>query len=270
MMKTLLSVPLYLLLLDGVSSTSVLLTATATPQYFTSPNYPSNYPSNVDDTIRIISSRPDWKVAIEFTDFRLESSSSCTYDKLKIYDGEPIYSSLEGTHCGYNEPDHLFSSSNKASMVFKTDSSGQYKGFRFKYFASEDYPFEDDSVLRSTLILYICLGVFIPIGAILFLIFIVFLCYHAGKSKRTRVADMRIGQQNMRAQMINAHHVQGGHHVIPVHTISGPSAPMQQQPPMYAPPPYDTMDYSTSGVPPPFNYLDPDSSHDKNQRLFSF
>lgn len=103
-----------------------------------SPNYPNNYGPN--ETC-------EWQISvdsshnIDFTliDFDLEPSEDCSKDVLYIFDGhvEDAEKLLIKT-CGNSLPNKtkFASTSNKALVVLKTDSSEEYKGFNLNYTTS--------------------------------------------------------------------------------------------------------------------------------------
>ncbi|KAM3920451.1 embryonic protein UVS.2-like [Leptodactylus fuscus] len=101
---------------------------------FTSANYPSIYP-NKANCVWLIRT-PGGQVAIQFAAFDLQSSSSCAYDYLKIYDG-PSKSSpvlLEKT-CGSKLVPLLVSSTNQMLVEFVSDDSVAGTGFKAMYAA---------------------------------------------------------------------------------------------------------------------------------------
>ena len=77
--------------------------------------------------------RYDLKVAsgstilLTFEDFQLESHSGCDYDYVKVLnsDGKQLWKG-----CGKEMPPVLESSGNKMTIVFHSDGSGRYRGFR--------------------------------------------------------------------------------------------------------------------------------------------
>uniref|UniRef100_A0A8C5PBH1 Cubilin n=1 Tax=Leptobrachium leishanense TaxID=445787 RepID=A0A8C5PBH1_9ANUR len=71
---------------------------------------------------------------VEFNEFDLEVSASCSYsDYVAVYDGPDISSTLLGKFCGNVLPPVIRTSSNKMFVVFKTDSSGTGSGWRASY-----------------------------------------------------------------------------------------------------------------------------------------
>ncbi|XP_066598353.1 cubilin-like [Prorops nasuta] len=83
----------------------------------------------------------DWKIQlplnerikITWIDFKVESSSSCQFDSVEIFDGPSIDSPLIGRYCGTDLPPTVTSTSNVLLVRFKTDWSFEFEGFKLKY-----------------------------------------------------------------------------------------------------------------------------------------
>ena len=58
--------------------------ATAEPGRITSPDYPNNYPSNVDSCVTTIYANEDQLIQLNFEVFSIEDASSCSYDHLEV------------------------------------------------------------------------------------------------------------------------------------------------------------------------------------------
>ncbi|KAG8544589.1 hypothetical protein GDO81_022217, partial [Engystomops pustulosus] len=103
---------------------------------FTSANYPSPYPhkSNCVWLIRT----PAGQVALQFSAFDIQSSGSCAYDYIKIYDG-PSKSSpvLMDRTCGSGIElvPLMVSSSNQMLVEFVSDETVANTGFKATYTA---------------------------------------------------------------------------------------------------------------------------------------
>ena len=63
----------------------------------------------------------------------MELHVDCSYDSLKIYDGDNTTSPLIGSFCGQHSPGSILSSGNYLYMVFKSDMSGGGQGFVANY-----------------------------------------------------------------------------------------------------------------------------------------
>ncbi|XP_015260854.1 PREDICTED: cubilin-like, partial [Cyprinodon variegatus] len=72
-------------------------------------------------------------INLTFSSFDLESSSTCRYDYVKIYDGDNMNFPLVGTYCGNSIPAYFVSSGNFLTVQFVSDSSVQKQGFNATY-----------------------------------------------------------------------------------------------------------------------------------------
>ncbi len=93
---------------------------------FYDPGGPSaNYTNNLDHTLTFYPGTPGNSLKVTFTSFSLESSSSCNYDYLKIYNGPTSASPLIGTYCGTNSPGIVTANNADGALtfVFHSDAS---------------------------------------------------------------------------------------------------------------------------------------------------
>ncbi|KAH0623682.1 hypothetical protein JD844_006723 [Phrynosoma platyrhinos] len=98
---------------------------------FSTPLYPSNYPSN-SRCVWDIQVAENHQVELLFEDFVLEITSRCIFDFIEIFDGiSSTAPSLEKT-C-YKAKKLYVSSSNKMRVVFASDSSVNDRGFYAVY-----------------------------------------------------------------------------------------------------------------------------------------
>uniref|UniRef100_W5MX16 Cubilin n=1 Tax=Lepisosteus oculatus TaxID=7918 RepID=W5MX16_LEPOC len=105
------------------------------PGYVMSPNYPSNYPQNVD-CIWVITVPSGRVIQLDFEDeFYIESSArpSCLYDYLELRDGATSSADLIARLCGIQLPSTQHSTGSVMYLRFRTDSSVTHKGFKAKY-----------------------------------------------------------------------------------------------------------------------------------------
>ncbi|XP_030624670.1 LOW QUALITY PROTEIN: cubilin [Chanos chanos] len=93
-----------------------------------SPNYPGNYPDNVDCSW-VITVDANHRVMFNFTDLDIESQSSCSWDYVAIHDGTSETSPLLGQVCGTTKPDPIFSTGNVIYIRFRSDNSRSHRGF---------------------------------------------------------------------------------------------------------------------------------------------
>ncbi|EDV28197.1 uncharacterized protein TRIADDRAFT_53561 [Trichoplax adhaerens] len=97
-----------------------------------SPNYPSNYPNNLDCVWNV--NEPNGTVSLIFTTFRLEANSgACVTDIVQVFDGPSTSSPSLGTFCSSNIPKTLISTGSQLTLRFKTDSAGNNTGFQVYY-----------------------------------------------------------------------------------------------------------------------------------------
>uniref|UniRef100_A0A8C1I6Q0 Cubilin (intrinsic factor-cobalamin receptor) n=1 Tax=Cyprinus carpio TaxID=7962 RepID=A0A8C1I6Q0_CYPCA len=103
------------------------------PGYITSPNYPSNYPQNID-CVWIITVPNGEAVQLDFEDdFYIEAHTGCMYDYIEIRDGPTSDAALMGRLCGNTRPSTQHSSGTTMYIRFRTDGSITHIGFKAKY-----------------------------------------------------------------------------------------------------------------------------------------
>ncbi|XP_071475764.1 cubilin [Marmota flaviventris] len=95
-----------------------------------SPNFPNNYPNNLECIYRI-TVEPNQQIALHFTNFSLEEgiNGNCIGDFVEIRDGGYETSPSLGTYCGSNLPPRIISHSNKLWLEFKSDPIFTESGF---------------------------------------------------------------------------------------------------------------------------------------------
>lgn len=93
-----------------------------------SPNYPDDYQPN-KLCIWKLSVPQDYQVALRFHSFEVENHDTCSYDKVKVRDGDSMDSPLIGMFCGHKIPPDIRSTSNKLLVIFESDSTVQKAGF---------------------------------------------------------------------------------------------------------------------------------------------
>ncbi|XP_046553788.1 cubilin-like [Haliotis rubra] len=107
------------------------LTASYSRKYIYSPNYPFYYPSNAEVGWKITADE-DYSVTIDFMEFGLENSDSCTSDYLEAFDGSDSNAPSLGRWCGESKP-NATSTGSVMFLKFKSDSSGVDRGFKIEY-----------------------------------------------------------------------------------------------------------------------------------------
>ncbi|KAM4723165.1 embryonic protein UVS.2-like [Rhinophrynus dorsalis] len=97
-----------------------------------SANYPSPYPNNARCVWLI--RNPSGQVSLNFEAFDVQSSSDCSSDYIKVYDGASTNSPLllEKT-CGRGQIPPLISSTNRMLVEFVSDDSTTATGFKASY-----------------------------------------------------------------------------------------------------------------------------------------
>ncbi|KAJ2952188.1 hypothetical protein O0L34_g4468 [Tuta absoluta] len=93
-----------------------------------SPNYPDDYQPNKLCVWRLTVPQ-DYQVALRFHSFEVENHDTCSYDKVKVRDGDSMDSPLIGMFCGHKIPPDIRSTSNKLLVIFESDSTVQKAGF---------------------------------------------------------------------------------------------------------------------------------------------
>ncbi|KAF3819807.1 hypothetical protein GH733_015316 [Mirounga leonina] len=100
----------------------------------TSPDYPDNYPNNVECHWVIHASGPA-TVKLVFVDFQVEGSEECTYDYVAVLGGPgPTHGHR---YCGGTRPPTLVSLGRELQVVFKSDFNIGGRGFKAYYFSGE-------------------------------------------------------------------------------------------------------------------------------------
>ncbi|XP_032350243.1 CUB domain-containing protein 2 isoform X2 [Camelus ferus] len=100
----------------------------------TSPEYPNNYPNNVECRWVIRAAGPA-TIKLVFVDFQVEGSEQCMYDYVAVLGGPgPAH---EHHYCGSARPPTLVSLGHELQVVFKSDFNIGGRGFKAYYFSGE-------------------------------------------------------------------------------------------------------------------------------------
>ncbi|KAM3593822.1 uncharacterized protein V6R79_022582 [Siganus canaliculatus] len=99
---------------------------------FSSPNYPFPYHPNAECYWNIRTNQGS-QLLLSLSDFHLESSTSCNFDYLAVYDGNSTSAPLLSKLCGRQPPNTISSSSNQLYVKLRTDSSVSAGGFVASY-----------------------------------------------------------------------------------------------------------------------------------------
>ncbi|XP_029380756.1 neuropilin-1a-like [Echeneis naucrates] len=109
---------------------------TAPQGLITTPNFPENYPNNMECVLMILAP-PGAQILLEFDSFIMEDDSTCQSDRLEIWDGPPGVGVHVGQYCGYNSPNRIFAQSGVMSLIISSDQSSTKEGFSAKYTISQ-------------------------------------------------------------------------------------------------------------------------------------
>ena len=100
---------------------------------FSSPNYPSSYPNNLNCTWSITVT-PGSHIYLQFSNFYVEyGGKRCQYDYVEVSDSNYPSSSIKIKHCGYQSPWCVWSTSNVLHVRFVTVHGVSYSGFMAHY-----------------------------------------------------------------------------------------------------------------------------------------
>ena len=117
--------------------------------FFTTPNYPKSYPSNMECEWTIVTSQ-GYTIELKFEEFNLENSGACLYDFVDVRDGSSEFSSLINRFCASSIIAPIRSSNNSLFIKFKSDSNVSETGFRASW---RRVPFNTSTIQASTTLL---------------------------------------------------------------------------------------------------------------------
>ncbi|XP_043479110.1 cubilin-like isoform X2 [Leptopilina heterotoma] len=100
----------------------------ASPGYLSSVGYEAN--TVCEWEIRL---PPNERIKITWIGFELESSTSCIFDSVSLYEGGTMESPLIGSYCGYDLPESATLNTNILLIRLQTDMSSHRQGFHLKY-----------------------------------------------------------------------------------------------------------------------------------------
>jgi len=120
---------------DSVRSQVLMANATLavdTAWFFDSGGAAANYSNNSDYTLTLKPRHPGSTLRVEFLNFTLESSTSCKYDRLELYDGSVSDETKIGTYCGTTIPPAITATNAEGilSFVFHSDGSETKSGWK--------------------------------------------------------------------------------------------------------------------------------------------
>ena len=95
-----------------------------------SPNYPYNYPTFCDSQLTI---HFNGRISLFFESFDVEYQDDCYLDWLEIRDGQSVYDDQIGPKlCGSDIPGPITSNGKYLKLIFHSDDSNTYKGFKIQ------------------------------------------------------------------------------------------------------------------------------------------
>ncbi|XP_061094184.1 cubilin [Conger conger] len=103
------------------------------PGYIMSPNYPNNYPQNID-CVWVLTVPNGEAVQLDFQEeFFIEPWNGCPYDYLELRDGASYEAAVIARLCGSELPSTQRSTGSVMKLRFRTDGSVTHRGFKAQY-----------------------------------------------------------------------------------------------------------------------------------------
>ncbi|KAM6162076.1 cubilin isoform 2-T2 [Erethizon dorsatum] len=94
----------------------------------TSPNYPGSY-SSLTHCSWLVEAPAGHTITLTFSDFDIETHSSCAWDSVTVRNGGSPESPIIGQYCGTSNPRTIQSGSNQLTVIFNSDQSVENGGF---------------------------------------------------------------------------------------------------------------------------------------------
>lgn len=119
-------------------------------KYVSSPNYPDNYPENLNCTWIIKSPRYNHEIVMKIRDMEIEAQAVCQFDYIQIGSGEiPGRNIIVNRLCGSRKPGPIKSDNGALWLRFVSDNEKSFRGFRATWKAKKisrtfPYPVVDD------------------------------------------------------------------------------------------------------------------------------
>ena len=109
----------------------------------TSPNYPGVYPQNIKRAWNIVGNSSS-RIQLKFVDFHLQGHYNCgEYDLLDVYADRNHVERL----CGENGMTKTYAANRTITIVFKSDGSGNSRGFKAVYQNGKDFLYKYHLIL---------------------------------------------------------------------------------------------------------------------------
>ena len=133
--------------LDSWRKFSLTLCSGVSGTIIQSPDYPANYPNNMDETFPIVVAQGNViKVTLQIMD--IEYHSSCSYDYVMARDGDGTV--LMQKKCGLLPSPVVFTSrTNKVEIIFHSDRSINKSGFQLSWKEMDQNQGEASRILTS-------------------------------------------------------------------------------------------------------------------------
>ncbi|MCX6249750.1 MAG: PKD domain-containing protein [Bacteroidetes bacterium] len=135
-----------------IMSTNTITTCSG--NFYDSGGSGSNYSNNQDFTETFYPSTTNSNIRFVFSSFTLQTSTSCTYDYLKIYNGTNTSATLMGTYCGTTSPGTVTASNTSGALtfVFHSNASSTAAGWAaaISCVAGSNLPIADFTVDNTT------------------------------------------------------------------------------------------------------------------------
>ncbi|XP_066271848.1 P-selectin-like [Branchiostoma lanceolatum] len=116
---------------------TLALTNTIAEGYIMSPNYPNNYPNDIDCSWIITSTaHAPSAIQLDFVetfDIEYYAGHSCQYDYVRVSEGQINSSSVLGAFCGATLPQTVRTVGNVMTVQFRTDRTVPRRGFKARY-----------------------------------------------------------------------------------------------------------------------------------------
>ncbi|MCQ2269890.1 MAG: PKD domain-containing protein [Bacteroidales bacterium] len=97
--------------------------------HFYDPGGTNNYSNSSNYTQTFSAAQSSQCLQVSFSSFSLESSSTCSFDYLEIYDGNSVNGIFLGKYCGTNSPGLITSTTGALTFIFHSDGSVNNTGW---------------------------------------------------------------------------------------------------------------------------------------------
>lgn len=187
------------------------MTPTTSPQYVTSPSFPSLY--DVSSNCRWVLTVPAGRVQVEIIYSDIETSANCAFDSLEIYDGDYVCENTKIAAVCSRYPSGITGTylSNGTSFLlkFKSDGSVSFTGYLIKFIQVEE-AVSSNPLTSSDDQLMLGIGIGCACGATATLILVFIVSFFKSKCRSPKIASPRVktvepmnGGPHMRTPSVN-------------------------------------------------------------------